>query len=131
MPWLNHLCREARGSPCFFEGNGRGDATGHSSSERGRTAPVCAGGQPASTCGHGWHSPLGNRGSSPAAALGSFCGHLLQRQVGEGDAELFCTNPFHLLHGRKIALDHGHETHFSLKPVCRKTVLSLSALFWV
>lgn len=73
------------------------------------------------------------RGVPPqqAVALGSFFGRLLERLVGEGDTELFCTNPFHLPHVRKIALDHSHAMPFSLERVCRKTVLSWSALFWV
>lgn len=93
---------------------------------------VCAEGhQPARTCVHGWHSPLGSRGSSQAVALGSSFGHLLERQVREGNTKLCCTNPFHLPQGRAIALGHSHEMHFSLKLGCRKALLSWSALFWV
>lgn len=132
VAWLNHFSREAWGSLCCFEGKGQGDAAGHSTSERGRGASECAEGQPASPCVHVWGSPLGTRGcSSQAVALGSFFGHLLERQVGEGNAKLFCTNHFHLPYGRKIALDRSHETHFPLKRVCRKAVLSWSAPFWV
>lgn len=45
------------------------------------------------TCVHGWHSPLCKTGSSQAAALGSFFGHLLERLVGEGDTKLFVQIP--------------------------------------
>lgn len=130
VAWLNHFSREARGSLCCFEGKGQGDAAGHRISEREREGFWVCWGSTASTCVPGWHSPLG-RGSPQAVPLGSLFGHSLERQVGEGNTELFCANPFHLPHGRKIALDHSHEMYFSLKRVCRKAVLSWSAFFCV
>lgn len=130
VAWLNHFSREAPGSQNFFERKGQRDATGHGTSEGGRAAFLMEG-QPAIACVRGWHSPVSKRWSSQAAAVGSSFGHLvlLERLVGEGDAELVVQIPSISPCRRKITLDHSHKMHFSPKCVCSKTVFFLGQLF--
>lgn len=131
VAWLNHFSREAPGSQNFFERKGQRDATGHGTSEGGRTAFTCTEGQPAIACVCGWHSPVSKRWSSQAAAVGSSFGHLvlLERLVGEGDTELVVEIPSISPYRREITLDHSHKIGFSPKCVCSKTVFFLVSCF--